>query len=261
MSERRATQRRKRTELARGCRDVVPIVLGAVPFGVLFGAVAAQVTFSATNTVLMSLIVYSGAIQLIGLNMIVAGTPWPLIAFASLIVNARHVFYSAALTPHVRRLPVRWRVLLSYGMTDQIFVLAERRYTAGDGSTEKHWYVLGSSAVLFVAWLGSTCIGFTFGDVLENFDGLDLDFAIHATLVALAAPSIGDARSVAVGLVAGLVALLLAPIPYQGGVLVAVVVGIVVGVLSERWLPRGSRGDRGGGAANDSPPSTSLRGG
>jgi 4-azaleucine resistance transporter AzlC len=233
MSEHPGLRRIRITEFGSGCRDVVPIVLGAVPFGVLFGAVAAQAGFGATNTMLMSLIVYSGAVQLVGLNMIVAGSPWPLIAFASFVVNARHLFYSAALTPHVRRLPIRWRVLLSYGMTDQIYVLAERRYHTRDGSAEKHWYLLGSSAVLFVAWLGSTYIGFAFGDALHAVDGLGLDFAIYATLVALAAPSIGDARSVTVGLAAGLVALLLAPLPYQAGVLIAVVIGTRVGVLYE----------------------------
>jgi 4-azaleucine resistance transporter AzlC len=224
-------------EFGAGTRDVVPIVIGAVPFGVLFGALAAQADFGLTNTILMSLIVYSGTIQLIGLNMITAGTPIPLIALASVIVNSRHVFYSAALTPYVRQLPVWWRVVLSYGMTDQIYALAERRYSARDGSTDKHWYMFASSAALFAAWFASTYVGFEFGDVLKDFDGLGLDFAIYATLVALAAPSMDNVRSIAVGLAAGLVALILTPIPFQGGLFVAILVGVAVGVLSERWFP------------------------
>ncbi|HEY0451884.1 AzlC family ABC transporter permease [Actinophytocola sp.] len=230
-------ERTRLAELGAGTRDVVPIVVGAVPFGVLFGALAAQADFSVTNTILMSLIVYSGTIQLIGLNMMTAGTPLPLIALASLIVNSRHVIYSAALTPYVRQLPMWWRVLLSYGMTDQIYALAERRYSTRDRSGEKHWYMLASSATLFVAWFASTYSGFEFGDVLKDFGGLGLDFAIYATLVALAAPSMDDARSIVVGLTAGLVALILAPIPYQGGVFVAILTGVTVGVLSERWFP------------------------
>jgi len=225
-------------EIGAGSRDVAPIVLGAVPFGVLFGALAAQAGFNAVHTLLMSLIVYSGTIQLISLNMIVAGTPWPLIALASLIVNSRHVFYSAALTRHVRRLPIWWRILLSYGMTDQIYALAERRYSARDESTARHWYVLASSVLLFVAWLASTYVGFAFGDVLKGFNDLGLDFTIYATLVALAAPSMQDVRSVAAGLTAGVTAVLLVSIPYEGGVFIAIVAGVVTGVLSERWSPR-----------------------
>ncbi|MGH3875429.1 MAG: AzlC family ABC transporter permease [Actinophytocola sp.] len=236
MSEHVCRQRTRMAEFGAGTRDVVPIVIGAVPFGVLFGALAAQADFSATNTLLMSLIVYSGTIQLIGLNMIAAATPLPLIALASVIVNSRHVFYSAALTPYVRQLPVWWRVLLSYGMTDQIYALAERRYSARDGSTDKHWYMLATSATLFVAWFASTYVGFAFGDVLKDFDGLGLDFAIYATLVALAAPSMDNPRSIIVGVTAGLVALVLTPIPFQGGLFVAILAGVTVGVLSERWL-------------------------
>lgn len=230
-------QRSRIAEFGAGTRDVVPIVVGAVPFGVLFGALAAQADFGATNTLLMSLIVYSGTIQLIGLNMITAGTPLPLIALASLVVNSRHVFYSAALTPYVRRLPVWWRVLLSYGMTDQIYALAERRYSTRDGGTQKHWYMLASSATLFVAWFASTFVGFESGDVLKEFDWLGLDFAIYATLVALAAPSLDNVRSIVVGVTAGLVALVLAPVPFQGGVFVAILAGVVAGVLSERLFP------------------------
>lgn len=243
MTEHTCTRRTRMAELAAGTRDVVPIVIGAVPFGVLFGALAAQAGFSATNTILMSLIVYSGTIQLIGVNMITAGTPLPLIALASVIVNSRHVFYSAALTPYVHRLPVWWRVLLSYGMTDQIYALAERRYSARDGGTDKHWYMLASSATLFLAWFASTYVGFEFGDVLKDYDGLGLDFAIYATLVALAAPSMDNTRSIAVGLTAGLVALILTPIPFQGGLFVAILAGVAVGVLSERWFPPSCEGD------------------
>jgi len=241
VTEHDSSRRDTVAEIGAGTREVLPIVLGAVPFGVLFGAVAAEADFSATNTVLMSLIVYSGTIQLVGLNMIVAGTPWPLIALASLIVNSRHLFYSAALTPHVRGLPMRWRILLSYGMTDQIYALAERRYNARDGSTAKQWYVLTASALLFVAWLASTYVGFEFGGVLKRFDGLGLDFAIYATLVALAAPSIGDICSVAAGLAAGSIALILAPVPYQGGVFLAILAGVASGVLCERCSPAAQR--------------------
>jgi 4-azaleucine resistance transporter AzlC len=232
-------QRTRTAEFGAGARDVLPIVVGAVPFGVLFGALAAQADFSVTTTLLMSLLVYSGTIQLIGLNMISAGTPMPLIALASLIVNSRHVFYSAALTPYVRQLSVWWRLVLSYGMTDQIYALAERRYSTRDGGTEKHWYMLASSATLFLAWFASTWLGVEFGDVLKEFDELGLDFALYATIVALAAPTLNNARAIAVGMTAGLVALFLTPIPYQGGMFVAILAGVMVGVLSEpRFPPR-----------------------
>jgi 4-azaleucine resistance transporter AzlC len=237
------SQRTRLAEFGAGTRDVLPIVVGATPFGVLFGALAAQADFGVTATLLMSLLVYSGTIQLIGLNMITAATPVPLIALASLIVNSRHVFYSAALTPYVRQLSVWWRVLLSYGMTDQIYALAERRYTTRDGGTEKHWYMLASSATLFVAWFATTWLGFEFGDVLKDHDGLGLDFALYATLVALAAPTLDNVRSIVVGLTAGLVALVLTPVPYQGGVFVAILTGVTVGVLSERWFPAGTGED------------------
>lgn len=225
----------KLTEISTGARDVVPIAVAALPFGMLFGAVAAQADLSIVVTLLMSLIVYSGTMQVIGVNMMVASTPWPLVALATVIVNFRHVVYSAALTAHVRGLPLWWRILLSYGMTDQIFALAERRYSAGDASTAKHWYVLASSAGLFAAWLVSTYAGFELGAMLNRVDGLGLDFAFYATLVALAAPVLDNSRAIVAGLTAGVTAVLLSVIPYQGGIFIAIVAGVAAGVIAERW--------------------------
>lgn len=58
----------------------------------------------------------------------------------------------------------------------------------------------------------------------------------YATLVALAAPVLDNVRAIAVGVTAGVVTLMLAPVPYQGGMFVAILTGITVGVLSERWF-------------------------
>jgi branched chain amino acid efflux pump len=224
-------------EVGRGARDVVPIILGAVPFGVLFGALAAEANFGLVNSLLMSLLVYSGTMQMIGLNMITIGTSWPLVAFASFIVNSRHAFYSAALTPHMRKLSVWWRLVLSYGMTDQIYVLAEHRYATKDGSTSKHWYMLSTSAVLFVVWLASTWTGFAFGDVLKQFEQLGLDFALIATYIALSVSALGDFRAIAAGASAGLLSVGLFGIPYQGGLFIAIVGGISTGLLADRLFP------------------------
>lgn len=225
------------TEVAKGARDVVPVILGAVPFGVLFGALAAEANFGLVNSLLMSLLVYSGTMQMIGLNMITIGTSWPLVAFASFIVNSRHAFYSAALTPHMRKLSLWWRLVLSYGMTDQIYVLAEHRYATRDGSTSKHWYMLSTSSVLFAVWLASTWTGFAFGDVLKQFEQLGLDFALIATYIALAASSLADFRAIAAGTSAGLLSVGMFGIPYQGGLFIAIVGGIAVGLAAERFFP------------------------
>lgn len=225
------------SEVGKGARDVVPIVVGAVPFGVLFGALAAEADFGLLNTLLMSLLVYSGTMQMIGLNMISIGTSWPIVAFASFIVNSRHAFYSAALTPHMRQLGLGWRLALSYGMTDQIYVLAERRYANRDGSTEKHWYTLSTSIVLFIMWLASTWVGFGFGDILKEFEDLGFDFALCATYVALAASSFADFRAIAAGLSAGLLAVALFGVPYQGGLFIAIIGGIAVGLGADKLFP------------------------
>ena len=55
--------------------------------------------------------------------------------------------------------------------------------------------------------------------------------------IALAASSFADFRAVAAGLSAGLFAVALVDVPFQGGLFVAIVVGIGVGLLGERPAP------------------------
>ena len=51
---------------------------------------------------------------------------------AAFVVSLRFLMYSAAVAPHLAHLGLRWRLLLSYLMTDQSFASTVRRYEALD---------------------------------------------------------------------------------------------------------------------------------
>ncbi|MGL6236154.1 MAG: AzlC family ABC transporter permease [Segniliparus sp.] len=229
-------------EVAKGIYDIAPIALAAIPFGVLFGAVASVSNFNTQNTLLMSLLVYTGTMQMIGLHMISAGTHWLLILFASLVVNSRYLFYSAVLAPHLKSLSFWWRFALGYAMSDQIFILAERRYASRDSSTAKHWYMLTASFALLAVWILTTWIGFAFGNLFKQIQGVGLDFALCATYVALAAPLLVNPRTLIAGTSAGLLAVSLSDMPYQSGLFVSIAVGIAVGLIADRFLRDGRSG-------------------
>ncbi|MCY0944486.1 AzlC family ABC transporter permease [Streptomyces antarcticus] len=113
-------------EVLQGALAAVPVIIGAVPFGLLFGALAEAQGLDVVNTMLMSLVVNSGSAQMIGLGMITSGAAWPLTVMTVLLINLRHVFYSAALAPYVWRMPVFWRAAIAFGMTDAVYALAAK---------------------------------------------------------------------------------------------------------------------------------------
>ncbi|WP_203184136.1 AzlC family ABC transporter permease [Streptomyces pratensis] len=221
-------------EVRTGLRDATPLALGALPFGLLFGAVAQQADLSLLDTMLLSALVNGGSAQMIATGLMASGTVWFVVVATCLVVNMRHVFYSAALSAKVRHLPTLWRVVLAYGLIDAIYVLAAKRYEAADGRRgQQHWYVLAASLLMYAGWLSSTLVGFLFGKDVTRIDGLGLDFAIYATYIGLVVSCFTSKRAVAAGLVGGALALALHRLPYQSGLFCATLAATVTLALWE----------------------------
>jgi len=101
----------RRQEFFKGARDTLPLVIGAMPFGIIFGTLAAGAGLSPWGAMGMSLFVFAGSSQFIAMGLIGAGTAWPMIVLTTFVVNFRHLLYTATLLPHLRRLPARPRCL------------------------------------------------------------------------------------------------------------------------------------------------------
>lgn len=222
-------------EVRTGLRDATPLALGALPFGLLFGAVAQQADLSLLDTMLLSALVNGGSAQMIATGLMASGTVWFLVVATCLVVNMRHVFYSAALSAKVRHLPTLWRTVLAYGMIDAIYVLSAKRYEAAtdDRRGQQHWYVLAASALMYVGWLSSTLAGYLLGKDVTRIDGLGLDFAIYATYIGLVVSCFTSKRAVAAGLMGGALALALHRLPYQSGLFCATLAATVALALWE----------------------------
>jgi len=105
-------------EFGAGARDTIPMMVGAAPFGVIFGTLAATGPLHAWSVQLMSLAVFAGSAQFIALGLIAGHASFAVIWATTFIVNLRHVLYSATLAPYVAHLPARWRWTLGAFMTD-----------------------------------------------------------------------------------------------------------------------------------------------
>ena len=110
-----------------GVRDTLPLLLGAFPFGMIYGALAIASGLSPAATMTMSALVFAGSSQFIAVGLVAAQTPVAIIIATTLIVNLRHMLYSATLLPHLKQLPQRWRVPLAFWLTDETFAVAVRR--------------------------------------------------------------------------------------------------------------------------------------
>jgi predicted branched-subunit amino acid permease len=106
-----------------GCRAAAPVVLGFLPIAVAYGVLARQAGISPLMTVLMSVMVFAGSSQFIGVSMIGSGASFGFIIMTTFLVNLRHMLMSASLSPYYQKFARRWLPILAFGLTDETFAL------------------------------------------------------------------------------------------------------------------------------------------
>lgn len=226
-----SSQPSARREFFDGVRDQAPLLLGVVPFGLIFGALALQAGVSPLGAQGLSLFIFAGSAQFVSLNLIAANAPVAVMVFTVFVVNLRHVLYSASLSRHVQHLPTGWKALLAYLLTDEAFAVAQRRYLRPDLRLA-HWYTLGTGLTLWVSWQASTLVGILFGASIPA--GWSLDFALPMTFLAMLLPALIDRPTWVAALSAAGLALALRPLPYNLGMVMAAMAAVGIAVLLER---------------------------
>lgn len=222
-------------EFLAGCRDEAPILLGTMPFGMIYGVLALGAGLPVLEAQAMSLVVFAGSAQFITTQLIREDTPSAVIVLTVFVVNLRHALYSASVAPYLKHLNGVWKMLLAYLLTDEAYAVVITRYNRDDehGSAPpfRHWYFLGAAFTLWWSWQLSTAVGLFLGAQVPA--SWSLDFTLALTFIALVFPALKDRAGAASALSAGLVAVLAFGLPYKLGLMLAAVTGIVVGLIVE----------------------------
>ena len=227
----------RRQEFWAGARDTIPLEVGGVPFGIVFGALATTSGLSPVGTLAMSALVYAGSAQFIAAGLAAEGVAAGFIVLTALVVNLRHLLYAATLAPHVKGLPQRWLLPMGFWLTDETFAVAVARYAQPDAAPFKHWYYLGSAVSMYLSWQASTLIGVLAGRAIPDATGWGLDFALVVTFIGLVVPMVKGRPALVAVLVAGGVALVADPLPNKLGLMIAALAGVAAGVIAETAIP------------------------
>jgi 4-azaleucine resistance transporter AzlC len=221
-------------EFTSGARDTIPMLVGAAPFGVIFGTLVASGPLHLWHGQLMSLLVFAGSAQFIALGLIAGHASFAVIWATTFVVNLRHLLYSATLAPYVAHLPARWRWALGGLLTDEVFAVAWAHYRLHPPGAIGPYYFLGSGLSMYLNWQVWTLAGLLFGAAFPGLQSLGLDFAMVATFIAIVVPQLVALRYVAAAVTAGALAFFWQAWPYKLGLLAAVFVGVAVGVMLSR---------------------------
>lgn len=233
-------------EFLRGVRAELPILIGVLPFGMIYGVLAIDAGIPSVAAQSMSAIVFAGSSQFLATQLIHLQSPALVVILSIFVVNLRHALYSASLAPYLQPLRPTWKLLLGYLLTDEAYAVTIAHYQSEPVRSPdyRHWYFLGSGLALWSTWQISTYAGIYLGAVVP--ESWSLDFTLALTFIALVVINLRDRPAVAAAVSAGLTAVLCYSLPYKLGLIVAACVGILVGVWAERHrlsVDRASNGE------------------
>ncbi|PWT71106.1 MAG: branched-chain amino acid ABC transporter permease [Proteobacteria bacterium] len=221
-----------RSAFFEGIRDMSPMLIGIIPFGMVCGVGAVAAGASPIAALAMSMIMFSGAAQIVAIQLLVAGAPFAVIVLSCLVVSLRLIMYSAAMAPYLRRLDNRWRILLAYVLTDQAFAGTIQRFRDSDDLSGNASYFLGTGVLLWGTWQVSTLIGIVAGQIVPA--SWQLEFVVPLCFIAVLMPLLRDRISVLVFAVAAIAVVALDAMPLRLSMVCAGLLGIGAGMISDK---------------------------
>lgn len=220
-----------RSIVRRAIADALPLFVPAVPFALVIGLAIVESGIPPLVGWSSSWLVFAGAAQLTLISLIGSGAAVIAAITAALVVNARHIMYSAGLAPVFQRQPTWMRWLAPYLLIDQAFALAVLR--ADDDPEDFRTYYLTIGATFWVLWQIITAIGLLAGPVIPEEWGLE--FAVPILFLGLIVIGIDRYPKGVAALVGAGVTYLAAALPSRAGLLVGAFAGIAAGTIVERW--------------------------
>jgi 4-azaleucine resistance transporter AzlC len=176
-----------------------PICLGYVPIGMALGVLAQKAGLGPAWIGLMSVLVFAGSAQFIGVAMIDGGASAAAIILTTFVVNFRHFLMSSALAVPLRGVRRSFLCLFAYGITDESFGVNMTRFRAGGWD---RWRALIVHHAANTTWILATMLGGLVGSLIPP-GAFGIDFALPGMFLALLVLQLQGRAYIFTGAVAG----------------------------------------------------------
>lgn len=194
--------------IVEGMKDSFPIIFGYAPLGIALGIMASAASFAWYNMFSMSVIVFAGSAQFIGVNMIASGSAMGAIILTTFFVNFRHFLMSTAYSPYFKDVKTSKLLIMSFGITDESFAVGINKFKHSQEYATPE-YIIALNTTAYLCWISFTVIGVFLGNAIPDYEKLGLGFALNAMFIGLIALMIEDKRSIIICITSGVSSLLL----------------------------------------------------
>lgn len=220
----------KRSLFFKGALAITPLSIAIIPWGLLAGSYAIDSGLSPFESQALSTIIFAGAAQLVATGMIKAGASILTMLITTFFITARHFLYSVSMRQSISPLPKRWRYLLGFLLTDELFAIIGNQ----DKKQFEPWYAFGAGFSFYLVWNVASLTGILLGNSIPELSSIGLDFAIVATFIAIIIPTIKNLPIAVTVMVALALSVLSSVFKIEGGLIIASVGAMICGFITEK---------------------------
>jgi 4-azaleucine resistance transporter AzlC len=153
---------------------------GYVVLGIGFGILMRDAGYGVLWTAAMSLFIYAGSLQYVGVGLLAGGASVLTTVITSLMVNARHLFYSIAMIDKYKDAG-KYKPYMIFALTDETYSLLCDGVTPSGVDTNQYRFLV--SIFNHSYWVTGSIIGSLLGAVLP-FSTKGIEFSMTALFVA-----------------------------------------------------------------------------
>lgn len=177
-----------RKTLAAAFPMTVPVLMGYLAIGLAFGLMLQSAGYGVAWAFLMSLTIYAGSGQYLGVSLLATGAPLTQVAFLTLMINFRHLVYGLSMIEKFRGMGPR-KLYMMFSLTDETYaLLSSAKVPKG---VEEHDFYFTVALLDQSYWVAGSVLGSLVGAAL-GFDTTGVDFAMTALFLVIA---VGQWRS------------------------------------------------------------------
>lgn len=170
----------KKYTVKKAFKDSIPVMTGYIVLGIAFGILLVNKGYDFIWAFIISLTVYAGSMQFVAVNLLTGGASLISSAIMTLMVNARHLFYSISMLTKYKGMG-KAKPYLIFSLTDETYALVCNGNPKG---TNSKVYYLAISLLNQYYWVTGSVIGALIGTAIP-FNTAGIDFAMTALFIVI----------------------------------------------------------------------------
>jgi len=160
----------------------VPVLMGYLAIGMAFGLMLQGIGYNAAWAFFMSLAIYAGSGQYLGVSLLAAGASLGQTAFLTFMINFRHLVYGLSMLEKFRGMGRR-KLYMIFSLTDETYALLSS--AKPPEGVDEHDFYFAVALLNHCYWVAGSVLGSLLGAAL-GFDTTGVDFAMTALFLVIA---------------------------------------------------------------------------